>query len=91
MLDASDLLITVWDEGPAAGIGGTAIIVEQAARRGMPIVLINPAAPTAARLLWSDAPTPAAGDLEALPSREAFAGLTALVPGILARVSPPRP
>ena len=56
MLDSSDLLITVWDEGPAAGIGGTGNIVERAARRGMPIVLVNPAAPGEARLLRPGAP-----------------------------------
>jgi len=45
MLAHSDLLIAIWDEGEAAGIGGTAAIVEHAVNEGAPVMLINPATP----------------------------------------------
>lgn len=37
-----DVLIAIWDRKPAAGIGGTAEIVEEAQRRGLVVVLITP-------------------------------------------------
>lgn len=57
MLAHADVLIAVWDEEEAAGIGGTARIVEQAVNEGAPVLLINPSAPGSVRLLWT-------GDLE---------------------------
>ncbi len=62
MLAHTDLLIAVWDGGEAAGIGGTASIVEQAATEGVPILLISPSAPSEARLLWT-------GDMELPPAK----------------------
>jgi len=56
MLGQSDLLVAVWDGEPAGGRGGTAAIVEEAARRGAPIVVVDPK-DGATRLLWADAPT----------------------------------
>ena len=48
-----DILIAVWDGKPADGRGGTGEIVEAAARRGAPIVVIDPK-DGATRLLWAD-------------------------------------
>jgi hypothetical protein len=70
MLAHSDILIAIWDEGEAAGIGGTASIVEQAVSEGMPILLINPASPGQARLLWT-------GDMDLPPAKVRVEDLTA--------------
>ena len=40
-LDNSDVLIAVWDGAPARGIGGTAEIVAEARRRGMPMAWVQ--------------------------------------------------
>jgi hypothetical protein len=42
VLAQSDILIAVWDGLPALGRGGTAEIVDEAARQGTPIVVIDP-------------------------------------------------
>ncbi len=42
MLVHCEVLIAIWDRQPAAGIGGTAEIVEEAQRRGLVVVLITP-------------------------------------------------
>lgn len=42
LLDNCDLLIAIWDGGPGRGRGGTREVIEQAARRGMPIIVIPP-------------------------------------------------
>ena len=89
MLGHADILIAVWDEGEAAGIGGTANIVGQAVSEGAPVLLINPAAPETVRLLWT-------GDLELppghvriedLPKRDAMP----LLPTVLAALVAPPP
>ena len=59
MLAQSDILVAVWDGLPADGRGGTGQIVEEAARRGAPIVVVDPQN-GATRLLWSDVPLAAA-------------------------------
>jgi hypothetical protein len=41
VLDHSDVLIAVWDGEPARGIGGTAKIMAEARRRGMPIAWVQ--------------------------------------------------
>ena len=41
ILDHSDVLIAVWDGEPARGIGGTAEIVAEARRRGMPLAWVQ--------------------------------------------------
>jgi hypothetical protein len=64
MLAQADILIAVWDGEPAKGRGGTGDIVDDAARQGTPIVVINPV-DGAARLLW-----PGSGPF-ALPARRA--------------------
>ena len=42
VLDASDLLIAIWDGKPSAGRGGTTETVYEAARRGMPVIWVDP-------------------------------------------------
>lgn len=42
MLAHADLLVTVWDGAPAAGIGGTAQIVSEAVEAGIPVIWIRP-------------------------------------------------
>lgn len=46
VLDHSDVLITVWDGEPPRGTGGTAEIVAEARRRGMPIAWVQVAGKT---------------------------------------------
>jgi hypothetical protein len=41
VLDHSDVLIVVWDGAPPRGMGGTAEIVAEARRRGMPIAWVQ--------------------------------------------------
>lgn len=42
LLDNCDMLIAVWDGGPGRGRGGTREVIEEAARRGMAVVVISP-------------------------------------------------
>ncbi len=42
MLAHCDILLAIWDGGPAAGIGGTAEVVGEALRAGIPVVRIAP-------------------------------------------------
>lgn len=42
MLDDTDRLLAVWDGKPARGYGGTADVVAEANRRGVPITVIWP-------------------------------------------------
>ena len=88
MLGHADLLIAVWDEGEAAGIGGTANIVAQAVSEGAPVLLINPAEPDQIRLLWTGDVALPAGHvrIEDLPRRDALP----LLPTVLkALIAPP--
>ncbi len=62
MLAQTDILLAIWDRGEAAGIGGTAEIIEQAIAEGAPVLAINPQTPGRADLLWT-------GDLELPPGR----------------------
>jgi len=41
VLDHSDVLIAVWDGAPARGTGGTAEIVTEARKRGMPLAWVQ--------------------------------------------------
>ncbi|HLW90584.1 MAG TPA: hypothetical protein VKS78_04690 [Roseiarcus sp.] len=50
LLAQSDILIVVWDGQPALGLGGTGETVEEAARLGTPVLIIDPGG--AARLCW---------------------------------------
>lgn len=42
VVDLSDVILAVWDGGPAKGKGGTADVVAYATRRGVSLVHINP-------------------------------------------------
>ncbi|MBO0749418.1 MAG: hypothetical protein J2O44_03170 [Porphyrobacter sp.] len=43
LLDNCDLLIAVWDGGPGRGRGGTREVIEEATRRAIPVIVIDPA------------------------------------------------
>lgn len=49
MLEASDILIAVWDGGPSAGRGGTTEMVAAAVARGLPVLWVDPTGARAAR------------------------------------------
>jgi hypothetical protein len=86
MLAHADILIAIWDEGEAAGIGGTANIVQQAVSEGMPILVVNPARPKEARLLWTgdmELP-PATVRTEDLPTSDAFEALPEVIEALVA-------
>jgi hypothetical protein len=75
----------VWDGKPADGRGGTGQIVEEAARRGAPVVIVDPK-DGATRLLWADEPADAATTRRALdiaprPLTPALAALIARIVG----------
>jgi hypothetical protein len=85
VLAQSDILVAVWDGKPAEGRGGTGQIVEEAARRGAPIVVAEPK-DGATRLLWSDEPIDAttarrALDIAPRPLTPALAELIARIVG----------
>ncbi len=61
MLANCDLLVAIWDQNEAAGMGGTARMVDRAVNEGIPVLLINPDQPARAKLLW-------AGDMELTPA-----------------------
>lgn len=42
LLENVDLLVAVWDGGPGRGRGGTRDVIEEAARRGIPVVTVSP-------------------------------------------------
>ena len=85
VLAQSDILVAVWDGKPADGRGGTGQIVEEAARRGAPIVVVEPK-DGATQLLWSDEPIDAATarraiDIAPRPLTPALAELIAHIVG----------
>jgi hypothetical protein len=58
----ADLLIALWDGKPPRGRGGTADVVSEARRSGVPVIWIDPASPGTARSL---VPDPASGHIPA--------------------------
>ena len=52
MLANIDVLVAIWDGGVAAGIGGTAQIVERAIADGIAVVWIEPSHPNAMQISW---------------------------------------
>jgi hypothetical protein len=52
VLDNSDILLAVWDGGAAHGRGGTTELVQEAGRRGMPVIRIDVTAENPPRLHW---------------------------------------
>jgi hypothetical protein len=70
VIGQSDILLTVWDTGPSAGPGGTADMLHQAVRRGVPIIEINISDLCNTRIRWSslrESPI-TAEQIEELPS-----------------------
>jgi hypothetical protein len=61
MLANIDVLIAIWDGGVAAGIGGTAQIVERAIADGIAVVWIEPSHPNAMQISWPGSGAAAAG------------------------------
>ncbi len=52
VLGQADILIAVWDGGPAQGRGGTGQIVAEAVARDIPVIQIDPLVHIAPALLW---------------------------------------
>jgi hypothetical protein len=52
ILDASDILIAIWDRRPSAGRGGTVEIMDEAVRRGMPVILVDARGQAATEIVW---------------------------------------
>jgi hypothetical protein len=52
VLAQADILVAVWDGGPAQGRGGTAQIVAEAVARDIPVIQIDPQGQSAPSLLW---------------------------------------
>jgi hypothetical protein len=61
MLANIDVLIAIWDGEVAAGIGGTAQIVERAIADGIVVVWIEPSPPNPIRISWPGAGAAPAG------------------------------
>jgi hypothetical protein len=53
VLNQSDILLAVWDGGPATGRGGTTDMLNFAARSGIPIIHIDAKGEAATRIRWS--------------------------------------
>ena len=68
VLDGADLLLTIWDGRRARGPGGTAEIVVEARRRGVPTVWIEARPPHGVRVLAGDN-GPQGESLDALAKR----------------------
>lgn len=71
LLDRVGVLVAVWDGLPPRGPGGTGEVVQEAVRRGMPVVWIGSGAPHELRLLEPGVPGArmvGAGPAGALPS-----------------------
>jgi hypothetical protein len=86
MLANADVVIAIWDQLPADGIGGTAMIVEHAVAEGVPVILIDPRTPDAATVLWRAdlaLPTARAG-IEDVPRRALATILPQMIPLLLA-------
>lgn len=89
MLANADIVIAVWDQQQAAGLGGTALIVEHAVAEGVPVILIDPASPDKPCLLWRNdtALPPARSGIEDVPRRPLTSNLERAV-RILVEPSP---
>ncbi len=71
MLANADIVIAIWDQMPAEGIGGTALIVERAMAEDVPVILIDPREPDVPAILWrADSALPTAREsIESVPRR----------------------
>ena len=54
MLDHVAILVAVWGGEPSGGRGGTKATIDEAARRGMPIILIDAKGEKATEIRWRD-------------------------------------
>jgi hypothetical protein len=52
VLSQADVLLAVWDRGPSRGRGGTAEMVAEAARAGIPIILVDAYGMRPIEVLW---------------------------------------
>jgi hypothetical protein len=52
MLDQADLLLALWDGAPSRGTGGTAEVVEEACRRGIPVIHLSPNPRRGPQMIW---------------------------------------
>lgn len=89
MLANADIVIAIWDQQPAVGVGGTALIVEQAMAEEVPVILIDPCSPDTPSILWrADSALPTAREgIESVPRRPMESAL-AMVMDII--IAPPK-
>jgi hypothetical protein len=89
VLSQSDILLAVWDGGLSRGRGGTAEMVAEATRAGIPIVLVDANAEKPVELRWRGlAPMPAPiVALDDLPSAKLDDGIYRVIDEL---VRPPR-
>jgi hypothetical protein len=89
MLANADIVIAIWDQMPADGIGGTAVIVERAIAEDVPVILIDPRTPDQPWILWrADTALPTAREGIESVRRRPFAETLAAVIEII--VAPPK-
>ncbi len=92
MLANADIVIAIWDQMPAEGIGGTAVIVERAVADDVPVILIDPREPDAPQILWrADSALPTAREgIEAVRRRPLGDTLAQVIDIIVAPPKDPR-
>ncbi|HXC55415.1 MAG TPA: hypothetical protein VNU97_08980 [Rhizomicrobium sp.] len=89
MLANADIVIAIWDQMPADGIGGTALIVEQAMAADVPVIVVDPTRPAEPSILWrADSALPTAREGIEAVARRPLAG--ALSPVMEIIVGPPK-
>lgn len=81
ILGISDIVLAIWDGGPAAGRGGTTSMVTAAMGTGLPIIHVDATGTLRPRILWGGfAKMPAhAETLDSLPALSLEAGMRRLV------------
>ncbi len=87
LLSHADLLFAVWDGKPAAGRGGTAMTIDEACSRGIPVVVIDALGVQPSRLIWHGLRQGAlrSSDPNMLPSTKAGE----VLPDVLQRLTAP--
>jgi hypothetical protein len=91
MLANIDVLIAIWDGEVAAGIGGTAQIVERAIADGIVVVWIEPIHPNATQISWAGAGALPAGAKKDLKNTFRPADAAAIARAIEAILTSPMP
>jgi hypothetical protein len=79
MLANIEVLIAIWDGEAAAGIGGTAQIVERAIADGIAVVWIEPSHPNAMQISWPGSAAAPAGATAGLKSTFRLADFPTIV------------